>query len=404
MTIKKTLIFCFFIIFCLTSFGAKAQEQDPDVASGNLLTVSDIKIDKTDKNAVAAREKALVEAKRKALLELVKRMLDPADAAKYKLPDDQTISTLVMDFEVKNEKLSTNRYMADFTVSFNENTVEFIKGAENAFDTTTTNQSTETSNYAYSPTAETTAASESYSTPVQDKRILVLPYYKTVYGKNILWEDPNPWRSSWQEISGKKLATNVSVTSPLGDIEDVSLGSSSDIWQGEPKTIKKLKDKYSATEVMIVLASRTETGLKVDVYNYRKDNFNLDKSLTEYFDGLDYRPVVSDVLANEELFVKSGNTLLQSSKDTLKGLAMNISMKLANFKDWMEAQKRIASIMPKVNFNIVSLNNAEVILQINIKSPEAVREIQDKFYAHGLEIKPSDNDDGTYTLNLKAQE
>lgn len=398
MSLKNNLIFMFFAVLCLSSFRVAAQvDENPDVATGNLLTVSNITIDKTDKNAVAAKEQATTEAKRQALTELAKRLLSPEDAAKYQLPDNQTISTLVMDFEVKNEKLSANRYIADFTVRFNDNILEFLKGSKDSIANFPQSQNY---NQSYSPPKE---YYEDFSAPMKSKRILVLPYYKNIYGRKILWEDPNPWRNSWQALNGKKLTPYITIIIPIGDIEDISLGNSSQIWDGETSVIENFKKKYDANEIMAVLAEEDVDHLKVEIYNYRKDNFNLDKTINSDFNGSDFSPVISGLLTNDEIFIKSAQNKSSASVKN-KFLSIKTSMQLSNFKDWMEAQKRISSIIPKINFNIASLNSSEVILQINLPSIETITDLQTKLYAHGLELKPSENDDGTYILNLKNEE
>ncbi len=127
----------YFIVFVafLAMFAARAQAQDmpaaPPVMAApadpqEALTVKDLLIEKTATDAVAARKDAIAEAQRQALLKLAGF---PAEGkTPPALPDDLTISTLVRDFSVRNEQISVNRYAAQFTVRFNPNAVDFIKG------------------------------------------------------------------------------------------------------------------------------------------------------------------------------------------------------------------------------------------------------------------------------------
>ena len=100
-----------FVTLVLTFVTFTARAETLNSTSGDALAV-EVRIDKTDENAVKAKEKAMIDAKREALTALSKRVLSAEDAENYKLPEDQVINTLIKDFEVKNEKLSTSRYIA----------------------------------------------------------------------------------------------------------------------------------------------------------------------------------------------------------------------------------------------------------------------------------------------------
>ena len=84
-------------------------------AYDNLFTVEGVTVDVTAENAVAARDEAFMKAQRDAFAVLAKRMVAEGQAGNVGVPDDDTLSSFVKDFEVTNEKLSAVRYIGTYT-------------------------------------------------------------------------------------------------------------------------------------------------------------------------------------------------------------------------------------------------------------------------------------------------
>jgi len=87
------------------------------------LTVSDVPVDVTAKDAAAARDQAIAVAQSKAWDKLVKEIVtDPAQQARLH-PSQQDIESFVLDFGVENERVSTVRYIGLYDVRFRESRV-----------------------------------------------------------------------------------------------------------------------------------------------------------------------------------------------------------------------------------------------------------------------------------------
>lgn len=87
------------------------------------LTVSDVPVDVTAKDAAAARDQAIAVAQSKAWDKLVKQLVtDPAQQARIH-PSQQEIESFVQDFGVENERVSTVRYIGLYDVRFREGRV-----------------------------------------------------------------------------------------------------------------------------------------------------------------------------------------------------------------------------------------------------------------------------------------
>lgn len=110
--------------------GARAQEND-------LFTVNDVKVDITADDAVKAREQAMNKAGRDALATLAQRITTAPATDTLAAADDLTISSMIRNIEVENEKLSSVRYIATLTVVFDEQAVrEFFDNAGQSYTVT----------------------------------------------------------------------------------------------------------------------------------------------------------------------------------------------------------------------------------------------------------------------------
>ena len=87
------------------------------------LTVSDVPVDVTAKDAAAARDQAIAVAQSKAWDKLLKELVtDPGQQARIH-PSQQEIESFVQDFGVENERVSTVRYIGLYDVRFREGRV-----------------------------------------------------------------------------------------------------------------------------------------------------------------------------------------------------------------------------------------------------------------------------------------
>lgn len=277
------------------------------------LVITDVMVDKTADNAMAAREQAMTEARRAAFQKLAERHLTPAAYATFRMPDDRTIATLVQDFEIKGEQVSAKRYVAKFTVRFSERVRNYINVpaaprdvavAQPSWRQLTADQTNvptdgaivvggealpDTAPAGTLPASGTAAGVNSpaaATAPRVAAPILLLPYYENIAGKTILWEDPNPWRDVWQRMPAQ--AGGVSqqllnkIVVPLGDISDISAGNAEAVWSGDYKVLEKLRGNYGVSEVVLAVANKSGPQMTVDLYFYAGGALKRRNALTPY--------------------------------------------------------------------------------------------------------------------------
>lgn len=344
----------------------------PALAQSGVLTVTGLTIDKTDKNAVVARDAAIVAAKRTALQIIAQQSMSPEAYKSFTLPDDKTIALLVQDFEIKNERFAANRYAAMFTVRFSPGINTYISvppGVGPIIVVTADGASTVPSptENAAAGTPEPAKAANAYALPEGPRNILVLPYLKDTSGKRLLWEDPNPWREAWQDNGNITRSDALTVTVPQGDLDDVSAGSTEAPWSGNYATLEKLRAAYKATEVALAVANQSVSPPVINIYMYREaaltelmpvEGFKIDQSAAMI------DRVVQAVTAPVTVEASPSAPMASSLPATSAPLKLALVMRFGAFSEWAEAQRRLTSLLPSDAMNINGLTRNSVRITV----------------------------------------
>lgn len=215
-------IFSFFAVLVLMTGIIKNAAM---AANDPAFTITGVHVDVTSDNAAKAREEAFAKAQYAAFKQLADRLLPDSEAASFEMPDISTISTLINDFEVTNEQLSTVRYVGTYTFRFKDNEVRKFLNTQNM----------------------------SYS-DVASKPVLVLPFYQ-IGARTVLWDDTNLWKNAWAQA--KTFEGLVPVMVPIGDLDDVSDVDESNPLAYDYEKLQDMIDRYNAREALIVVAEPT---------------------------------------------------------------------------------------------------------------------------------------------------
>ncbi len=212
----KLILFCVSMVLITFSFSHAALAQD------SFFVVKDVKVDVTAENSVVAQDKAFDQAQLKAFRILSARMVSEADAKAVPTPDAITISTMVKDYEVTNEKISAVRYIGTYTFRFREQAVSRF------FSVT---------GVSYTETA---------SNP-----LLVLPVFQKD-GNNTIWSEDNIWLTRWsaEHLSGGLVPIEV----PIGDLADIADIDDDNALSYNRRDLDRMLARYNASEAAVMIA------------------------------------------------------------------------------------------------------------------------------------------------------
>lgn len=302
----------------------------------DVFTVSDVKVDVTAENAVAAREKAFAEAEVKALTALAQKLLGEADFARYKAPEATVISGMIKDFEITDERLSAVQYIGTYTFRFEGDAVRqhFNVGGMHYSD-------------------------------VQSKPVLVLPFYKTET-RMVLWQDENPWLAAWAKTAAGAGGL-VPVAVPMGDIRDVG-----DIGDNEALTYRRdgldsILQRYNAGEAIILIAAPEQSGVSVTMYRTDRRGPEFVRTLHVApdpemdADGL-YAKAVKEVRATIQSDWKT-ETAINPVAD--QNNAMTIRVHFDTMQQWVETRQALRRVAGVTEMKVLSVTprEAQVVLR-----------------------------------------
>ncbi len=194
----------------------------PSFASSALFTVAGVAVDVRAVNALSARNQAFEEAQVKAFTILAQRTLSAAEFSELVTPDIITISTLIKDYEVTQEKLSAVRYIGTYTFRFKDRAVR---------------QFFSQSGLRY--------------TDVSSKPILIVPFYQG-YSDMSLWGLDNIWMSAWARV-GTNAEGLVPFVVPIGDLQDMRDISGDQAMSYDNMKLAKMLRRYDAKEAILAI-------------------------------------------------------------------------------------------------------------------------------------------------------
>ncbi|MBL8893316.1 MAG: DUF2066 domain-containing protein, partial [Rhizobiales bacterium] len=203
-------------VVCVISMPAAAA-----VVETGLYTVTGVDVDVTDKDAAAARTKAIIEAQVKAFPILAER-LGSAEAVQ-KLADltPQQIGRMLRSLSIEEEHSGPGRYIGKLTVRFLPNKVRAVF-AEHGL-----------------PVVEEQAPA-----------IVVLPVWKSPEG-TIVWED-NVWRKAWLDLKAEQAIVPLIV--PLGDLQDSQAITPEEALAMDPVKLESIMIRYEAKAILVAIA------------------------------------------------------------------------------------------------------------------------------------------------------
>ena len=238
-------LFILVFIFGLLALPATAQTSDSSV-----FVVTDVPADVTADSAAHARDKAILQAQRSAFDQLLDRLgADKAMAAKL---SDDDLATLVQNFEVQSERTSSVRYLGTFTVQFRPNAVRHLLGLKNARYTET-----------------------------RSKPLLILPILQTGKNKPVLWEEVTRWREAWDTMTHGDTGL-VPVMLPAAGLDDISLISTDEAYNGKTDALHTVIDKYHTGGAVVVILhgdlDKPSEAFSVDILSYDDNGMAIDTS------------------------------------------------------------------------------------------------------------------------------
>jgi hypothetical protein len=191
----------------------------------SVFAVQGVEVDATDRDAAAAKEKALVEVQMKAIVLLAQKLGSPEMAAEIAKLEPKAVMPLLKSLSIERESTAPGRYIGAFTVRFQPAKIKSLF-----------------SSYGVKVAGE------------QASPILLIPVWKTAQGL-VLWDD-NTWLKAWR---GLKLEQDVvPIIIPLGDAEDIARMTPEDVAKLDPVKLEAIRRRYDVKTMLVATAEAVE--------------------------------------------------------------------------------------------------------------------------------------------------
>lgn len=323
---------------------ARAQNADPYSAT--------VKVDATAANVVKAREQARLDGERRALTEVVDGLAGGPDKVKMPTLDDNAITDMVVSFEVADERMSTVRYMADYTFHFRQADVQRVLR-----------------------TAGVAAPAAGGAATAAGAPALVLPVYQ-VGTQVVLWEDPNPWRDAWTQVEAEPAANPgtaagvapAALTVPLADMGDVATIDGDKARAGDGDALAAIGRKYGTSNVLVAVAAargpaQMPEGLDISVKRYRGGQF-----VTVHTTSLVANPGESA----GALFRRAVQTVTAAIGNNWQGMpsvseqqaTLTATVPITSLDDWVRLRNQIAGLSPVRQITLRALSRQLATVEI----------------------------------------
>lgn len=312
----------------------------PVWAVGALFTVEGVEADVSASNAIEARTQAFEEAQVQAFETLAQRMLSEQELLTFQKPEGGMLSTLIQDYEVSNEKLSSRRYSATYKFRFKVDEVrQYLSGRGVPY------------------------------TDVSAAPMLILPFIQTDQG-TLLWSDLNAWFQAWSNIPDISSGL-VPLILPIGDLMDVKDIGDEEALTYNPRRLQSMLDRYGAREAVIALARPTSANmLEVQI-------FRTDRQRPEYVHQVlqpianpdDLSSAYSAALSQVRGALRSAwkeKTIIQNAYNNAgSGNVLRARIRFSSLEEWAKLRRALERVQSVQDMKLDSLSPREALVSIS---------------------------------------
>jgi hypothetical protein len=321
------------LVIALCVLGGRVTSADPLT---DVFTVRNVPVDETARTAAAARAESIRRGQRQALNFLFQRIVLRADDELLPVLPDEEVTALAQGFEVRNEKTSSTRYLANLTIKFKKDDIRALLRREQVSFT------------------ETIA-----------KPTLVLPVF-AIGANRVLWDDPNPWRRAWA-LRDPMDDGLLPFVVPFGDLEDLTIIDAEQAIEGDEAALAQIARRYHAEEVLVAHAAVSfEGGLDTPTVQVVLRRYGPlgERVVVEQFTGRrgDQIPVLLQDVANAITVDLEEEWKALTLLDFGTKFALDARIPLAGLGDWLTVRRLLSesAVIQKSQLRSLSLQEARV--------------------------------------------
>ena len=295
-------------------------------------------MDETATSSRQASRAALKKAQRIALEKLFRKIIREEDHKHLPPLTDGQITELVSGIEIANEKSSSVRYIADFTVHFSRDKIyNFLSAMQLPF-------------------------AETLSSPVNILTVLEKD------GAALLWEKSNDWRTAWMDYDTINNLVPIKVITPsrTGRMTMTAWQAQ----QGDPEALDKFA-RLTGLRTLYIMSAQVENdygaggrSLTLKIFKAGEDMLAYETTVTTSGDVENLDALYDEAIKRATYWLDNQwKEKVMIHFGTSSHLIMNIQFDQS--EDWFTIKKRLESIslIRKVTYRKFKTNSAEVEIE-----------------------------------------
>lgn len=313
-----------------------------------LYTISEITVDERAADELSAKTRGIARAQRAALQQLIEKITLKDDYDRLPEVNSAAVQRTIRDYAITEEKFGGGRYVAKLTVRFKRRGVRAMLRESKV------------------PIAET-----------KSRPVIVLPVYR-VAGSTLLWDEPNPWFTTWANRSLPKGLLPLTV--PLGDYSDVAVISANQALAGSEAQLAAIAKKYDAIGTLVTVAELVvdpRSGVpSIEVSMSRFGKADVGRTFVRSFSGSADQGV-------ERLLADAVETLILQAeedwkRDNLQRFTdqrrLSIIVPLKSLSYWLAIRNKLSRVSQIIDIRLIRLSVTEAVVDINYSGgPDQLR-------------------------------
>lgn len=322
----KTAVLSFFAALWLLA--------GPAWAAGDVYRVSGVPVDATADNASAAKNAALEAGQKAAFERLLKRLAPRGEWQRLPSAEETGAQSYVRSFQVENERTSSTRYLANLTVTFNQESVRRLLSQRGI---------------AFSDT--------------QARPAVLLTLWQAEGSGSDLW-GASPWRKAWNEMD---LANRLTpVTLPLGDLEDLAGVTADQALSGNEAALGAFAERYGTDRVIVARAKPAgENGLEANVTLYQTGSVMPPHSWQRRVSGEGGYVALGKQAASAILDEMAEEWKAQSTVERGVAAALSASVRFSSLGEWANIRRQLERLTMVQRVNVVGLSKDGALVEID---------------------------------------
>lgn len=229
-TISSTFRILLVAVSCSLAIGGwSGGARAAGIIETSVFAVPGVSVDVTAPDAASAKNQALVDAQMKAFVQLAERIGSPELVQEVSKYETKQVLPYLKSLSIEEEAITPGRYQGKLTVRFLPEKIRKLYGE-----------------FGVDVAAD------------QGPSFLVLPVW-TSDGVQVLWGD-TPWQQAFKALNAQQSAIPLFV--PLGDTEDRSTLSVTDVINGDRVKLEALRRRYDAAVVVVAYGEAAEGGVR----------------------------------------------------------------------------------------------------------------------------------------------